>query len=477
MSEAAQDDLWLGLDLGTTSAKAVLLGSNGVVLASQSCPTCSEVASDIGDRGYEQSPIQVLKVLNKLVLSLVKENKMKITGIGVTGQMHGVMFWGKGSEDISSLDHVDNSVTSNLFTWQDQRCTGQILETLPKIDQSLSTGFGCATMFWLARNRPGFFKDGQYTCCGSIVDYLVAVLCGLDHPVTSDQLAASFGYFDETLCHWSSILQEDKEFPVHLLPTIVRSGEKVGQVNSSFQDWPTDVPVYVGMGDVQCAMYAALSSPQHAVVNISTSIQLGFVIPEIDMPRVKQECPESIAFFPYFFGQKLALFAGLNGGNVIQHLVESLIKWFQDLGIHSDLSATTLLPRLQQLADLEINRDTSLSISPILFGERHDPGMCGHIKGITSTNVGNIGAVFKAVSEGLVDHLHAMVPTKFLTNMGIHSLIISGSVPVNNIIVRERLNQLYSELELTMDCEGQDAVGSAVGAAKFVRDCQLKCYS
>ncbi|KAI8749293.1 sedoheptulokinase [Biomphalaria glabrata] len=331
MTDAAQDDLWLGLDLGTTSAKAVLLGSNGVVLASQSCPTCSEVASDIGNRGYEQSPVKVLKVLNKLVLSLVKENKMKITGIGVTGQMHGVMFWGKGSEDISSLDHVDNSVTSNLFTWQDQRCTDQFLETLPKIDQSLSTGFGCATMFWLARNRPGFFKDGQYTCCGSIMDYLVAILCGLDHPVTSDQLAASFGYFDETLCHWSSIFmkrnsmfcfllvdlkslsmdiqlkhlfsmsasslyassakpqsqhqvkvpepikghgniisqhlwvqQEDKEFPVHLLPRIVRSGEKVGQVNSSFQDWPTDVPVYVGMGDVQCAMYAALISPQHA---------------------------------------------------------------------------------------------------------------------------------------------------------------------------------------------------------------------
>lgn len=53
---------------------------------------------------------------------------------------------------------------------------------------------------------------------------------------------------------------ESSEFPCHLLPKIVPSGTLVGHVSSAHDDWPVDVPVYAGMGDVQCAMYALLKS-------------------------------------------------------------------------------------------------------------------------------------------------------------------------------------------------------------------------
>ncbi|KAH9525502.1 hypothetical protein Btru_001567 [Bulinus truncatus] len=262
-----KEELWLGIDIGTTSAKVVLLDLDGTTLAVQSSPTFSEATTSIGEKGNEQNPGQILKVVNQLVISLIKDTKYKIKGIGVTGQMHGVVFWTSGQELISSLDHVDRTAVSNLFTWQDQRCSDQFLETLPKTSLPVSTGFGCATMFWFARNHPHFFTEGAFTCCGTIIDFLVAVLCGLDHPVTSDQLATSFGYFNETVCGWSSVLHESKEFPSHLMPKVVAAGKKAGVVRSSLEGWPSAVPVFVGMGDVQCAMYAALKSAHHAEIH------------------------------------------------------------------------------------------------------------------------------------------------------------------------------------------------------------------
>lgn len=44
---------------------------------------------------------------------------------------------------------------SHLVTWQDNRCNSGFLASLPKPASHLSvaTGFGCATIFWLLKNR------------------------------------------------------------------------------------------------------------------------------------------------------------------------------------------------------------------------------------------------------------------------------------------------------------------------------------
>lgn len=44
---------------------------------------------------------------------------------------------------------------SHLVTWQDGRCCSGFLASLPQPESHLSvaTGFGCATIFWLLKNR------------------------------------------------------------------------------------------------------------------------------------------------------------------------------------------------------------------------------------------------------------------------------------------------------------------------------------
>ena len=56
-----------------------------------------------------------------------------------------------------SRDHLDMGEVSPLFTWQDSRCDEEFLATLPNPASNLrlATGYGCATIFWLQRHKPG----------------------------------------------------------------------------------------------------------------------------------------------------------------------------------------------------------------------------------------------------------------------------------------------------------------------------------
>lgn len=88
----------------------------------------------------------------------------------------------------------------------DQRCTPEFLATLPAPSShlQLATGHGCATLFWLTRHKGEVVTDMGYDCSGSVMDYVVARLCGLKKPVTSVQVAASMGYFNTQLLSWNT---------------------------------------------------------------------------------------------------------------------------------------------------------------------------------------------------------------------------------------------------------------------------------
>ena len=65
------------------------------------------------------------------------------------------------------------------------------------------SGFGCVSLFWLARNEPELFIQERCDCAGGIMDYLVTVLCGLDQPVMSEHIAASWGYYNTETRSWN----------------------------------------------------------------------------------------------------------------------------------------------------------------------------------------------------------------------------------------------------------------------------------
>lgn len=198
----------LGIDVGTTSVKATILDKSTKQVIQTECRQCkAEYVSDMDVHGNEQCPQRICTALQHAVSMLKKDYLVNVTSIGVCGQMHGVVLWkSREAWTRNNFGRCCTEKTSQLFTWQDGRCCRVFLESLPAPDSHLrlSTGHGCATIFWLQRKRSDFLQ--KFDRSGTIHDLIVAMLCELDKPVMSVHNAASWGYFDTVTMQWNKEL-------------------------------------------------------------------------------------------------------------------------------------------------------------------------------------------------------------------------------------------------------------------------------
>lgn len=203
-------DCSLGIDIGTTSVKiAVIEKESSRILLSKTLNHIEEsnvVEADL--RWNEQSPREIIRKVDECLLSCFTPTILgKVSSITVCGQMHGLLLWSKpggenkdkGTMDLASkMDRI--RFQTNLITWQDNRCDNKFLDTLPKSKLPISTGFGCATLFWLQKYQKEVVQASE--CAGSIMDLLVYLVCNLEKPLTSDQIAHSWGYYDTEQSCW-----------------------------------------------------------------------------------------------------------------------------------------------------------------------------------------------------------------------------------------------------------------------------------
>ena len=224
----------LGIDLGTTSVKVSLYNSSVKRDQSQRCKveqsrchsdsqshsrtrrTSTKAYLDTGDTTKaEQDANLIVLTLERTLSEFSKEALSRVKKIGICGQMHGCMLMQAGHSSCFLWPDSDVTCengnkriqkTSSLVTWEDRRCTKEFLASLPASKKCLpvSTGFGCASLFWFAKNDPDVLK--KFDKAGTVQDFLVAMLCGLDNPVMSPHNATSWGYFDVDTNMWETDL-------------------------------------------------------------------------------------------------------------------------------------------------------------------------------------------------------------------------------------------------------------------------------
>ncbi|XP_076867763.1 sedoheptulokinase [Brachyhypopomus gauderio] len=455
----------LGVDIGTTSIKVVLLDSQSKnVVDSSSFPTNSVLNNDIHEHAKEQDPARIIAALDQCMDALPTEKLHNVKCIGVSGQMHGVIFWKSttGCEwSTSNAGHTFRPQdVSQLITWQDGRCDTDFLSSLPKPESHLSvaTGFGCASIFWYSRHRPEFLTE--FNIAGTIQDYVVSMLCGLGGCVMTAQNAASWGYFNSTCSQWNTDVLKGAGFPIHLLPVPVQSGSKAGKTCSEWHGIPASTPVGAALGDFQCSVYSCMADRTDAVLNISTSAQLTFAMPADFSPPGEPDPLSPIAYFPYFGNSYLAVAAALNGGNIMATFVGMLTDWMKELGL--EVSEAHVYSKLIQCALSQPSTD--LHVTPTLLGERHDPTCLGLVSHISPTNL-SLGHVTRAICRGILANLATMMPPHTLLAAGVKRIMGSGSALTRNEILRQEVVRTFP---LPVVC-GKD-VDSAVGVAMFFSD-------
>ena len=194
----------LGLDLGTTSVKVALLDAVTKKCVQAYREETAAVINETKPEFAEQNVQAIVAKLENAVKKIPAELLAKVRYVGICGQMHGCVLW--NSESISnwlSTPYAQLGETSRLITWEDGRCSSDFLSSLPRLKNyhAVSSGFGCATIFWLARHRPECLQG--YDCAGTVMDLVVCLLCGLQKPVMSTHNAVSWGYFDVERADWA----------------------------------------------------------------------------------------------------------------------------------------------------------------------------------------------------------------------------------------------------------------------------------
>ncbi|XP_034262913.1 sedoheptulokinase [Pantherophis guttatus] len=453
----------LGIDLGTTSVKVALVEktNKGPSLVA-SCTELVQADVPIKDpqlRENEQDVHGIIEALNSCLMTLSPAFTQRVCCIGVSGQMHGVMFWeagkgGKWTESGSRWSFQPEKV-SHLITWQDGRCSPKFLSSLPepRSHLSVSSGYGCATVFWLLKNRPDFLAP--YTAAGTIQDYVVAMLCGREKPQMSVQNAAAWGYFSSLDKSWNTTLLKDAGFPIHLLPEVVDSGDLAGETCQAWHRIAAGTKVGVALGDFQCSVYSCMSENSDAVLNVGTSAQLAVSMPPEFQPVESPDPNSPVQYFPYFDNRYLAVAASLNGGNVMATFVKMLVGWMAELGI--EVSESTLYRPMIE-AGLTF-AETRLHICPTVFGERHAPTGLASVTAIAASEI-SLGQVIRALCRGVIRNLHSMLPSESLKDAGAKRIVASGSGLCRNEVMKQEVEAAFA-LPVVYGKVADAAVGAA----------------
>ena len=169
-----------GLDIGTTSICGIVTDSlTGGVLKTVTRANDSFINSG---KKFEriQDPERIFDIVTGILTEL---NDGEISAIGISGQMHGMLYYDS-----------EGRAVSPLYTWQDERASLEFEDGVTYAGAVKSyPGYGLATHFYNKEN--GLVPENATGLC-TIGDYVAMRLCGNTKAIMHITNAASLGCFD-----------------------------------------------------------------------------------------------------------------------------------------------------------------------------------------------------------------------------------------------------------------------------------------
>jgi len=214
-------DYLVGIDIGTSGTKGVLMDREGKICARAG----REYSIDIPQPGLaEQDPKMWWEATiqaTKEVINKSEVNPQQIRGIGLSGQMHGTVFLDKNLQPFRPA-----------IIWADQRSSSQCEFIYQKIGKErlaeltgnpIATGFMCSTLLWMKENQPEEFSQIYKVILAK--DYIRYRLTGnLGVEVTD---ASSTLLLDIKRRCWSEELLDILGIPLKILPEEVHESQEV----------------------------------------------------------------------------------------------------------------------------------------------------------------------------------------------------------------------------------------------------------
>jgi len=402
----------IGIDIGTTSICCIVTDTeNGKVLHSE---TKDSNAFILGVAEWEkiQDTEKIISIATSLLDSYICE---ETAVIGVTGQMHGIVYTDK-----------DGKAVSPLYTWQDGRGNQPYKDTTYAEYLNSHSGYGNVTDFYNRTN--GIIPKEAVNYC-TVHDYFVMRLCGKSKAEIHTSDAASLGLFDLKTNKFNYGCDIDVVTDYHI----------VGKYK--------EIPVSVAIGDNQASVFSTLTDPQKLLINIGTGSQISVISDDIIEKA-------NIETRPYFENKYLIVGAALCGGRAfatLKNFYKSILEYVTD---PDDKLVYGIMDKmLEDITSCSLSADTRFS------GTRADRNIKGSINNITTENFKPAELSF-AFLEGMISELYEMY-----NSMGVNRNGIIGSgngLRLNPALIKIAENKFGCPMEIPTHTEE-----AAFGAALF----------
>jgi xylulokinase len=416
----------VGLDVGTTGVKALAISSSGDVLARAE----EQYPLSTPRPGWaEQDPDDWWRAAEAALGALQVD---ETAGIGLSGQMHGLVCLGEHGRPLRPA-----------ILWNDQRTAAECAEIEERVglERLISltgnralTGFTAPKLLWLRNNEPEVFERVAHVLLPK--DYVRLRLTGERATDVAD--ASGTLLFDVAGRRWSEEVLAALDLPLGWLPRALESPEVSGETSGG-------VPVAAGAGDQAAgALGVGVTAPGPLSVVLGTSGVVFAALPAFaadEGARVHVFC-HAVPGAWHAMGVMLSAAGSL--------------RWFRDVFAPGESwdGLTTAAERWEPGAE-------GLVFLPYLSGERTphaDPDARGAFAGLSMRH--DRGALARAVLEGVAYGLRDSL--ELLRDLGVRPEVgrVSGGGARSDVW----LSIVASVLDLPLERTAVEE-GAAYGAA------------
>ena len=433
--------MFLGIDLGTSAVKALLVDENGTVIASHSAP----LAVSRPHQGWsEQDPETWWQAADLAVRQLAQSQRAGIaavTAIGLSGQMHG----------LTALDAALQPLRPAIL-WNDTRSSAQAAKldgTHPDFREiggnAVMPGFTAPKAVWMAETEPEFFDNIELILLPK--DYLRLRMTGETVSDMSD--AAGTLWLDVAARDWSDRLLDLCGLDRSNMPRLVEGSAPSGHLRDEIaRDWGIDGrPVVAGGGGDNAAAAVGLGTvaPGDSFLSLGTS-GVVFTVTDSFAPAAESGAHAFCHALPDSWHQMGVILAA-----------SDCVSW---LGEITGADVATLM---RDLADTDLAA-TDLLFHPYLSGERtphNDADARGGFFGLARHH--GRGEMTRAVLQGVAFAIADA--TQVLSRAGATParLLATGGGAKNEIW----LTYIAAITGIPVDLPADGDFGAALGAARL----------
>lgn len=406
----------IGIDIGTTSICGISADcESGKILESLTLVNDSFIKTD---KPYERIQ-DCSKIIDKVLMIADKLCNGETVSIGLSNQMHGILYADKNANPLSPL-----------YIWQDSRGALKYNETSTYAEYLGSyPGYGLVTDFY---NRVNSLVPDGTAYCMSIGELAALKLCEKTSPIMHITNAAAFGCFD----------LNKNEFTVSLpyLPEVTDSFAVVGKHKG--------IPVTVSFGDNQASFAGSVRDNTSALINVGTGSQISVLCDSPDVGKLLEARP--------FDGKKfLAAGCALCGGRAFA-MAERFIASCVELATGN--KPDSLYRQIDAL--LESKTVTTMKADARFCGTRNDPTVTGAYFNIDENNF-TPGDMLLSTLNAMAGELYEMYAS---LNQKSSSLVCSGNGIRKNAALKKIAGEVFSQQVKVPLYKEEAAYGAALSS-------------